>query len=114
MSRISSAVSENPNTSTLARIRSGVTDFGITTISWSMCQRSTTWAGDTSCAWAIRTSTGSDRSLVLNGLYPSSATPRSRWAAYVCLSYSDGLHRIWLTAGVSSVAWISSSICPIE
>jgi hypothetical protein len=38
----SSSVSEKPNTSKLAAIRSGVADLGITTTSWSMCQRTTT------------------------------------------------------------------------
>ena len=38
----SSSVSEKPNTSKLAAIRSGVADLGITTTSWSTCQRTTT------------------------------------------------------------------------
>jgi serine/threonine-protein kinase len=38
----SSSVSEKPKTSKLAAIRSGVADLGITTTSWSTCQRTTT------------------------------------------------------------------------
>jgi hypothetical protein len=38
----SSLVREKPKTSKLAAIRSGVADLGITTTSWSMCQRTTT------------------------------------------------------------------------
>src|SRR5690606_36078577 len=72
----SSGVREKPGTWTFASMRSGVTDFGMTTNPWWRCQRSTTWVGVTPCAAATSASTGASRSVRLNGLYPSSTTPR--------------------------------------
>src|SRR5215471_9852276 len=76
-----SGSSENRIRSKLAAIRSGLTDFGITVIPCSRCQRNTTCAGVTPCALAMSTSTGSERLVPLSGLYPSTATPRSVCAA---------------------------------
>src|SRR5690606_10198694 len=72
----SSGVREKPVTWKFASMRSGVTDFGMTTNPWWRCQRSTTWVGVTPCAAATSASTGASRSVRLNGLYPSSTTPR--------------------------------------
>jgi len=67
-------------------MRARVTDFGNTTSPRCTCQRSTTCAGVTPCAAATSASTGASRSVRLNGLYPSSTTPRcassctTRWS----------------------------------
>src|SRR6266550_2199941 len=110
----SSGLSEKRTTSMLAAIRSGCADFTSTVIPCSRCQRSTTWEAVASWAAAILASTGLARLVRLSGLYPSTATPRSRWPASSAASYLPGLHEIWLTAGGWPVASISRSIWASE
>jgi hypothetical protein len=109
-----SGLSENPDTSMLTATRSGCDDLTSTVTPCSRCQRTTTWAVLTPWAAAMPASTGSARSVPLSGLYPSTATPRSRWPASSAGSYRAGLHGIWLTAGASPVASISRSIWASE
>ena len=98
----------------LATIRSGCADFTSTVTPCSRFQRSTTWAGVAPWAAAISVSTGLARLVRLSGLYPSTATPRSRWPASRAALYRPGLHGIWFTAGAWPVASISRSIWASE
>ena len=91
-------------------MRSRRDDLGITTKPCAMCQATITCAVVASCLAAIEASVGSLRLLTLNGLYPSSTTPRCRSPDTTAGSYSAGPQRIWLTSGVVPVASVSSSI----
>ena len=102
---ISSWESSKSKMSMFCSIRSGVIDFGKTTLPSWMCQRRTIWPGVRPCASAISTITGSSRAApCASGLQASVTMPRSACSRRRpgCVRY--GCSSIWLTAGVTPVS----------
>src|SRR3954469_14377051 len=109
---ISSASSSKSNTSKFSRIRSGRTDFGMTTTSRWISQRRTTCATDFPCAAAISDNVGSVKRLLrpsANGPHDSVRMPRSRMISWSAVRWKNGWHSTWLTAGVISLCSIRST-----
>ena len=93
-------------------MRSTCFDLGIMMRPSCVCQRSTTCAGVTSCAFAAAT-TGSDSMSFPwpSGLYASTATPFAAQNARFPGWLNRGWTSIWFTAGVSPESSISARRC---
>ena len=85
--------------------RSGVTDFGNTTLpSWT-CQRSTTWPVVRSWPSAISVSTGSSSTAPwASGLQASVTMPRSSCSRRRPACWKRGCSSTWFTDGVTPVS----------
>ncbi|NHC44465.1 DUF4192 domain-containing protein [Motilibacter sp. K478] len=110
-SAMSASESSKSKTSMLDRMRSGVTDFGITTVPRCTCQRRTTWAGvrPTRVASPVTTGCSSSPLPAPIGLQAWVTMPCSSWKARSSSCGSSGCSSTWLAAGTTSVS--SNSRC---
>ena len=102
---ISSSLSSKSKTSMFSRIRSGVTDLGMTTLPSCRCQRRIAWAGVLPWRAAISTIvSSSSRWPCASGLQASVAIPCSACQARSSACWRRGCSSIWLTVGRFSVS----------